>query len=62
VMLNLLIYLGKSLILPQYPDLRPDWLALGWFLVSVLALQRYKVGMLWWLGISALVGGILAVL
>jgi chromate transporter len=56
VMLNLLIYLGKSLILPQYPDLRPDWLALGWFLVSVLALQRFKVGMLWWLGISAGVG------
>jgi chromate transporter len=56
VMLNLLLYLGKSLILPQFPNLQPDWFALGWFMVSLLALQRFKVGMLWWIGISAVAG------
>ncbi|MCB0769973.1 MAG: chromate efflux transporter [Flavobacteriales bacterium] len=57
VILNLTIYLGKAVVFPQGLSLSGmDLLALGWVIVSFLALYRFKVNMLTWIGVSALFG------
>lgn len=57
VILNLTIYLGRAVLFPEGVTLSgidiPD---LIWLLVSVVALWRLKVGMITWIGISALYG------
>lgn len=54
VMLNLCLFLGQSVLMPQFPDLQV--LALAWFMVSLLALQYFKVNLLVWIGISVALG------
>lgn len=57
VVLNLTIYLGKAVIFPnELLWAATDWVALGWVAVSFLAMYRYKVGMMTWIGVSALFG------
>lgn len=57
VVLNLTIYLGRAVIFPKELSLAAtDWVALGWVAVSFLAMYRYKVGMMAWIGLSALFG------
>lgn len=57
VVLNLTIYLGKAVIFPKVLSwTATDWVALGWVAVSFLAMYRYKVGMMTWIGVSALFG------
>lgn len=57
VILNLTIYLGKAVIFPANgPFSGLDYIALGWTIVSFIAMYRFKIGMITWIGISAVFG------
>jgi chromate transporter len=57
VILNLTIYLGKAVIFPASISLAGiDYITLCWTVVSFVALYRLKIGMITWIGISALFG------
>jgi chromate transporter len=55
VILNLTIYLGKAVILPQ-GIANPDWFAVSWLIISLVAWYGFKVNMILWIGVSALAG------
>jgi chromate transporter len=55
VILNLTIYFATAVIFSKGIR-QPDWFALAWVLVSVVAMLRFKVNMILWIGISALAG------
>lgn len=54
VMLNLCLYLGQAVIAPNPPDVQ--WVTLAWVIISLAALQVFKVNMMAWIGVSVLVG------
>ncbi len=57
VVLNLTIYLGRAVFFPEgiaWESL--DLYSLGWVVLSFIALHRFKVNLLLWLGASALFG------
>ncbi|MGB4929674.1 MAG: chromate transporter, partial [Chitinophagales bacterium] len=63
VILNLTIYFAEAVLFGKHHDrfsaIRFDelnWLNLIWIVISFLALYRFKVNMLYWLGASALFG------
>lgn len=57
VILNLTIYLGKAVIFPKEFSLTGlDYITLGWTLISFVAMYRFKIGMITWIGISAVFG------
>ncbi|MBL7872435.1 MAG: chromate efflux transporter [Cyclobacteriaceae bacterium] len=57
VILNLTIYLGKAVIFPTDVSLAGlDYMALGWTMVSFIAMYRFRIGMITWIGISAIFG------
>jgi chromate transporter len=57
VILNLTIYLGQAVIFPEGVSIKSfDWLALSWVIVSLVALYRFKVNMIFWIGVSAIFG------
>lgn len=57
VVLNLTIYLGKAVIFPVELSLAGlDYGTLGWVLISFIAMYRFKIGMITWIGISAVFG------
>ena len=57
VILNLTIYLGKAVILPKGFILNSiDFITLSWVIISVIAIYRFKVNMIVWIGVSALFG------
>lgn len=57
VILNLTLYLGKAVVFPVELSLSGmDMISLGWIIVSFLAMYRFKMGMMPWIGISALFG------
>jgi chromate transporter len=57
VILNLTIYLGSAVIFPSGISLdRIDFVTLGWIFISFLAMYRFKIGMIPWIGISAIFG------
>lgn len=56
VVLNLTIYLGKAVIFPDGIQSWPDLFSLVWLVVSFVALFRFKVNMIGWIGISAAAG------
>jgi chromate transporter len=57
VILSLTIYLGKVVLFPTDLTLAAmDIPALLWIAISVLALYRFKVNMITWIGVSALFG------
>ena len=57
VVLNLTLYLGKAVIFPNTISYSGfDYISLGWVVISFIAMYRYKVGMITWIGISALFG------
>lgn len=55
VILNLTLYFGKA-VLFKNTLLQPDWPAIIWLLVSVVALFHFKVNMIFWIAISGLMG------
>lgn len=57
VILNLTIYLGKVVIFPKTISWSEmDWITLVWVLISFVALYRFKINMMIWIGVSALFG------
>jgi chromate transporter len=55
VILNLTIYLGKAVLFPQgFSSI--DWFAVSWLVISIIAMFRFKLNMILWIGISALAG------
>jgi len=54
VILSLCLYLGKAVIMPFPPEI--IWLPLVWALVSLVALQFFKVNMMTWIGVSVAAG------
>ncbi|HBK83196.1 MAG TPA: chromate transporter [Flavobacterium sp.] len=57
VILNLTIYLGKVIVFPEEFSLTGlDYVSLGWIIISFIGMYRYKIGMITWIGISAVFG------
>ena len=56
VILNLTIYLIKAVVFPGGTLAPPDYASLAWIAVSFVALHRFKVNMILWIGVSALFG------
>lgn len=57
VVLNLTIYLGKAVLFPKdFSIVGIDLVTAVWIIVSFVAMYRYKVGMVTWIGISAFFG------
>ena len=57
VILNLTIYLGTAVLFPtEITLIGIDWTTFAWILISFIALYRFKVNMITWIGISALFG------
>jgi chromate transporter len=57
VILNLTIYLGRAVIFPKEISLAGlEYVALGWTVISFVAMYRFKIGMIPWIGISAIFG------
>lgn len=54
VILNLTVYFGKAVVIRE--GLAIDYFSLIWIIVSILAMYRFKVGMITWIGVSALAG------
>lgn len=54
VMLSLCLYLGQAVVAPNPPEV--EWLALAWVLVSLAALQVFKVNLMLWVVVSVVVG------
>ncbi len=55
VVLNLGVYFGQAVLLPN-GGVEVAWVPLVWAVASFVALQKFGVNMLMWLGISVLVG------
>lgn len=55
VVLNLAVYLGRAVLWPA-EGAGLHWPSLVWLLVSLLALYRFKLNMIIWIGISAAAG------
>ncbi len=56
VVLNLTLYFGRAIVFPKGFQFSPDWFAMAWILISLVALYRFKLNMIMWIGISALGG------
>lgn len=54
VILSLCIYLGQAVIVPHPPEVL--WIPLVWVIVSLAALQYFKVNMMAWIGVSVVAG------
>jgi len=54
VMLSLCIYLGQAIVMPNAPNI--EALPLIWIVVSLVALQYFKINMMRWIGISIVAG------
>ncbi len=60
VILNLTFYLGRAVLFPEVFSFRyMNWTAIAWLVTSLIALYKFKVNMIVWIGISALYGIIL---
>ena len=57
VILNLTIYLGRAIIFPEeIAFAQIDYAVLGWVIISFIAMYRFKINMITWIGVSALFG------
>ncbi|MBX7107300.1 MAG: chromate efflux transporter [Chitinophagales bacterium] len=57
VILNLTIYLARAVIFPTNISLAGlDLITLGWTIISFIAMYRFKIGMITWIGVSAVFG------
>lgn len=57
VILNLTIYLGRAVVFPRGVSLdKVDYITLSWIVISFVAMYRFKVSMMVWIGISTLFG------
>ena len=56
VVLNLTIYFGKAVLFPNGIHSMPDIFSVVWLLTSSVALYRFKMNMILWIGVSAAAG------
>jgi chromate transporter len=57
VVLNLTVYFAQAVIFPGRLALSSiDYFSLAWIIISFVAMYRFKIGMITWIGISALAG------
>lgn len=57
VILNLTIYLGQAILFPNQMSFEGfDWLNSIWIGISLIALDKFKLNLILWIGISALFG------
>ncbi len=56
VVLNLTLYFGRAVIFPNGLQFSLDWFAVVWIISSLIALHRFKLNMILWIGVSALAG------
>ncbi len=57
VILNLTIYLGRAVVFPTNISFtRLDYSTLGWTIISLFAMYRFKVNIIAWIAISAVFG------
>jgi chromate transporter len=57
VVLNLTLYLGRAILFPKELTLHGlDYISLGWIILSWVAMSRFKMGMIPWIGVSAIFG------
>jgi chromate transporter len=57
VILNLTIYLGKAVIFPKSLSFEGlDYITLAWTIISCIAMYRFKIDMITWIGISSIFG------
>jgi chromate transporter len=57
VVLNLTIYLSRAVLFPTALSIAGlDYVMLGWIIISFVAMYRFKIGMITWIGISAVFG------
>ncbi|HEY3429426.1 MAG TPA: chromate efflux transporter [Cyclobacteriaceae bacterium] len=56
VVLNLTLYFGKAVLFPNGIRTAPDPFSVMWLMISFVALFRFKINMVAWIGISALAG------
>lgn len=62
VVLNLAIYLGKAVVFNgNFSWESIGWIPLSWMIVSIIALYKFEIGMIKWIGISAIFGIIVSV-
>ncbi len=56
VILNLTIYFALAVAAPQKTLTNLDYISLAWIVISFIAMYRFKIGMITWIGVSALAG------
>ncbi|PKV66819.1 chromate efflux transporter [Pontibacter ramchanderi] len=57
VILNLTVYFGQAVVLREGGGITGvDYFSLGWIIVSILAMYRFKIGMIPWIAVSAAAG------
>ena len=57
VIANLTVFMAKAVLFPISISLNQiNWFALIWIVLSVLAMKKFNINMMVWIGISALVG------
>lgn len=57
VVLNVTVYFGQAVVFPKGLLLTGiDYFSLAWIIVSFIAMYRFKINMITWIGISALAG------
>ena len=57
VVLNLTVYFAQAVVFPNGLALNAiDWFSLAWIIISFIAMYRFKIAMITWIGISALAG------
>ncbi|GHA56331.1 chromate transporter [Pontibacter akesuensis] len=57
VVLNLTVYFAQAVLFPERLSLQAlDIFSFAWIIISLVAMYRFKVGMIPWIGISALAG------
>lgn len=57
VVLNLTVYFGKAVVFPKGVQIdKADYFSLIWIIISFIAMYRFKINMITWIGISALAG------
>ncbi|AKD03067.1 chromate efflux transporter [Pontibacter korlensis] len=57
VILNLTVYFGQAVVIREGSGgMAVDYFSFGWIIVSLVAMYRFKVGMIPWIVVSALAG------
>lgn len=57
VIVNLTLYLGKAVIFSNAIEITEfNYVAVGWIIISLIAMYRFKVDMISWIGVSAVFG------